>query len=34
MGLKEIAAALGVHHNTVLRDLRLAEAWLNRHLSS
>jgi len=34
MALKEIGAALGVHHNTVLRDLRLAEAWLNRYLST
>jgi RNA polymerase sigma factor (TIGR02999 family) len=32
MGQKEIAAALSVHINTVARDLRLAEAWLNRHL--
>jgi RNA polymerase sigma factor (TIGR02999 family) len=29
---KEIAAALEVHENTVARDLRLAEAWLLRHL--
>jgi RNA polymerase sigma factor (TIGR02999 family) len=28
----EIAAALGVHVNTVARDLRFAEAWLNRYL--
>jgi RNA polymerase sigma factor (TIGR02999 family) len=32
MGQKEIATALSVHVNTVSRDLRLAEAWLNRHL--
>jgi RNA polymerase sigma-70 factor, ECF subfamily len=30
---EEIAAVLGVHVNTVSRDLRLAEAWINRHLS-
>jgi RNA polymerase sigma factor (TIGR02999 family) len=34
MGQKEIAEALSVHVNTVARDLRLAEAWLNRHLRS
>ena len=34
MGQKEIAAALSVHENTVARDLRLAEAWLHRHLTS
>lgn len=28
----EIAAVLEVHVNTVGRDLRLAEAWLHRHL--
>lgn len=33
MTLGEIAAALDVHQNTVLRDLRVAEAWLNRALS-
>lgn len=33
MAQKEIAAALGVHENTVARDLRLAEAWLNRHMT-
>ena len=33
MGHKEIAAALSVHENTVARDLRLAEAWLNRHMT-
>jgi RNA polymerase sigma factor (TIGR02999 family) len=32
MSQDEVAAALGVHRNTVVRDLRLAEAWLNRHL--
>ena len=30
---KEIAAALSVHDNTVARDLRLAEAWLNRQMT-
>jgi RNA polymerase sigma factor (TIGR02999 family) len=29
---KEIAEILSVHVNTVARDLRLAEAWLHRHL--
>jgi RNA polymerase sigma-70 factor, ECF subfamily len=29
---KEIAAALGVHENTVARDVRLAEAWLLRQM--
>jgi RNA polymerase sigma factor (TIGR02999 family) len=33
MGHKEIAAALSVHENTVARDLRLAEAWLHRHMT-
>ena len=33
MGQKEIAAALSVHENTVARDLRLAQAWLNRHMT-
>jgi RNA polymerase sigma factor (TIGR02999 family) len=33
MSLLEVASALGIHGNTVLRDLRLAEAWLNRHLT-
>jgi RNA polymerase sigma factor (TIGR02999 family) len=33
MGHKEIASALGVHQNTVARDLRLAEAWLHRHMT-
>jgi RNA polymerase sigma factor (TIGR02999 family) len=32
MSHKEIAAALGVHENTVARDLRLAEAWLHREI--
>ena len=32
--LHEVASALDIHHNTVLRDLRFAEAWLNRHLSA
>ena len=34
MSQDEVAAALGVHRNTIIRDLRLAEAWLNRHLSA
>ena len=29
---EEIASVLDVHVNTVARDLRLAEAWLHRHL--
>jgi RNA polymerase sigma factor (TIGR02999 family) len=29
---REIAVVLGIHVNTVARDLRLAEAWLNRTL--
>jgi RNA polymerase sigma factor (TIGR02999 family) len=33
MDQKEIAAALSVHVNTVARDLRLAEAWLNRYMT-
>jgi RNA polymerase sigma factor (sigma-70 family) len=32
MSQQEIAALLGVHANTVARDLRLAEAWLRREL--
>jgi RNA polymerase sigma factor (TIGR02999 family) len=28
----EIAEALAVHVNTVARDLKLAEAWIHRHL--
>jgi RNA polymerase sigma factor (TIGR02999 family) len=32
MSHKEIAAALSVHENTVARDLRLAQAWLHRHM--
>lgn len=33
-GLKqeEVAEALSVHVNTVARDLRLAEAWIHKHL--
>lgn len=34
MSHKEIAVALSVHENTVARDLRLAEAWLHRHMTS
>jgi RNA polymerase sigma factor (TIGR02999 family) len=29
---QEVAEVLGVHANTVARDLRLAEAWIHRHL--
>jgi RNA polymerase sigma factor (TIGR02999 family) len=32
LGQAEIAMVLGVHVNTVARDLRLAEAWLRREL--
>jgi RNA polymerase sigma factor (TIGR02999 family) len=32
MSHKEIAAVLSVHENTVARDLRLAQAWLYRHM--
>ena len=32
MGHKEIAEALSVHESTVARDLRMAEAWLYRHM--
>jgi RNA polymerase sigma factor (TIGR02999 family) len=32
MKQQEIAAALGVHVNTVANDLRFAQAWLNREL--
>jgi RNA polymerase sigma-70 factor, ECF subfamily len=32
MDQKEIAAVVGVHVNTVARDLRLGEAWIHRHL--
>ncbi|MEK7406028.1 MAG: ECF-type sigma factor [Acidobacteriota bacterium] len=34
MGEEEIAAVLGVHTNTVARDLRLARAWLQARLRS
>jgi RNA polymerase sigma factor (TIGR02999 family) len=34
MTQREIAAALGVHENTVARDLRLANAWLLSRLKS
>jgi RNA polymerase sigma factor (TIGR02999 family) len=30
----EIAGVLSVHVNTVARDLRLAEAWIHRYLTS
>jgi RNA polymerase sigma factor (sigma-70 family) len=33
MSQKEIADALKVHENTVARDLRLAQAWLHRHMT-
>ncbi|PRP91101.1 RNA polymerase sigma factor [Enhygromyxa salina] len=32
MTQQEIAQAVGVHVNTVARDLRLAEAWIHRQL--
>lgn len=32
MTQKEIATALGVHENTVARDIRLAEAWLLKQM--
>ncbi|APR78716.1 Hypothetical protein A7982_04063 [Minicystis rosea] len=32
MSHQEIAAVFSVHENTVARELRLAEAWLGRHL--
>ena len=32
MSQREIAAVLLVHENTVARDLRLAQAWLYRHM--
>lgn len=34
LAYKEIASLLGVHENTVLREVRLAEAWLSRHIQS
>jgi len=34
MSLAEVGSALGVHVNTVVRDLRFAQAWLNRFLTS
>lgn len=34
MSQGEIAASLGVHENTVARDLRLAEAWLLSRMKS
>ena len=34
MDQPEIATALGVHVNTVARDLRLALAWLTRHMEA
>lgn len=30
---KEVAVVLAVHENTVARDLRLAEAWMLRHMA-
>jgi RNA polymerase sigma factor (TIGR02999 family) len=32
MNQKEVADVLHVHENTVARDLRLARAWLHRHI--
>lgn len=32
MSHKEIATVLDVHENTVARDLRMAEAWIGRHI--
>lgn len=32
MSHKEIAVVLEIHENTVARDLRMAEAWIGRHL--
>jgi RNA polymerase sigma factor (TIGR02999 family) len=32
MSQKEVAAALGVHENTIANDLRMARAWLHRHM--
>lgn len=34
MSLREIADGLGVHENTIARDLRLGEAWLHRHITA
>jgi RNA polymerase sigma-70 factor, ECF subfamily len=34
LSVVETAAALGVHPNTVIRDWKLARAWLKRELSS
>ena len=31
---REIATALGVHENTVARDIRLAEAWLVKQMKT
>lgn len=33
MELKEIAQALGVHENTVAKDLRLAETWVHQYMT-
>jgi RNA polymerase sigma factor (sigma-70 family) len=33
MDVKEVAEALQVHPNTVVRDWRLAKAWLKREVS-
>ena len=33
MTQKEIAIVLAVHETTIARDLRLAQAWLHRHLT-
>ncbi len=34
LSVKEAAAFLGVHENTVIRDWSLAKAWLHRELES
>lgn len=34
MTQEEIAGVLDVHVNTVARDLKLAEAWIHRHLAT
>ncbi len=34
MTQEEIASVLDVHVNTVARDLKLAEAWIQRHLEA
>jgi len=34
MTQKEVGAALGIHENTVARDLRMAQAWLRQHMTA